>query len=247
MFMTGRNEWRQFETWPPSNLQKEKLYLHAEGKLDFIPDTSINQSFEEYISDPKKPVPYTEDITLGMTKEYMTDDQRFAAARPDVLVFQTEILNEDMVFAGPLKANLFVSTTGTDADWVVKIIDVYPNDAPDNQTTRKGMHMGGYQQMIRSEIIRGRYRNSYEKPEPFTPGKIETINLELQDILHCFKKGHRIMVQVQSSWFPLADINPQKYVENIFKANKEDFIKATQRIYHDKNNISSIEAGILKE
>jgi putative CocE/NonD family hydrolase len=191
-------------------------------------------------------VPYTEDIAFEMTKSYMTDDQRFAASRPDVLVYETDELDEDVTLAGPSVAHLEVSTTGSDADWVVKIIDVYPPDAPDNPTTRQGMKMADYQQMVRSEVIRGRFRNGYIKPAPFVPGKIEKVDLELQDILHCFKKGHRIMIQIQSTWFPLVDINPQKYTRNIFQAQKDDFIVATHRVFHQTGNETFVEVNILK-
>jgi uncharacterized protein len=247
MFMTGRNEWLKYDQWPPKNLNKRKLYLHDNEKLNFDIPKPGEVAFDEFVSDPKKPVPYTEDIYFAMTREYMTDDQRFAARRPDVLVYSTDELSNDIVFAGPLMAHLKVSTSAGDADWVVKLIDVYPEDAPDNPTTRRGMKMACYQQMVRSEVIRGRFRNSYEKPQPFTPGKVEEINLELLDVLHCFKKGHKIMVQVQSTWFPLVDLNPQKYVENINEATKEDFIKATHRVYHQSNNESWLEIGVLKE
>lgn len=243
MFLTGKNEWRKFDTWPPKSTESQRIFLCSNGVLDFEKHMTDTVAYNEFISDPQKPVPYIDVISFDAYKEYMTDDQRFAATRPDVLVYQTEILQEDLVLAGPLTAHLKVSTTGTDADWVVKVIDVYPADAPDNPTTRPGMKMGGYQQMVRSEVIRGRFRNSYEKPEPFKPGQIEKIDLELQDVLHCFKKGHRIMVQVQSSWFPLVDINPQKYVDNIFEADKEDFIKATHRLYLGD---SFLEVGVLK-
>jgi putative CocE/NonD family hydrolase len=246
MFMTGKNKWKRFDKWPPQNLDTKKLYLRANGKLAFDPIQSVKTSFDEFVSDPQKPVPYTEDIVFAMTKEYMTDDQRFASRRPDVLVYETEILSTDITFAGPLMAHLKVSTTGTDADWVVKLIDVYPEESSDNPNTRKGLKMGEYQQMVRSEVIRGRYRKSYVKPIPFEPGKIEEVNLELQDILHCFKKGHKIMVQIQSTWFPLVDLNPQKYVENIFEAKGEDFIKSTHRLYHQQGNESYLEVHVLK-
>ena len=223
-----------------------KNILNENGRLSFHPANSPKTSFDEFVSNPKKPVPYTEDIFFDMTKEYMTDDQRFASKRPDVLVYETEVLDSDIILAGSVIAHLNVSTTGSDADWIVKLIDVVPEDAPDNPTTRKGMRMGGYQQMIRSEIIRGRFRNSFEKPEAFTPGKIEEINLELQDVLHCFQKGHRIMVQIQSTWFPLADLNPQKYVDNIYQAKSEDFISATHKVFHDADHESYLEVGILK-
>ena len=247
MFMTGKNEWRRFDTWPPKNLKGEKLYLHANEILSFKPTQANESPFDEFISNPQKPVPYTEDIYFGMTKEYMTDDQRFAARRPDVLVYETHVLTSDITLAGPLMARLKVSTSESDADWVVKLIDVYPEDAPDNPATRRGMKMGEYQQMVRSEVIRGRYRKSYEKPTPFKPGKIEEVNLELQDVLHCFQKGHKIMVQIQSTWFPLVDLNPQKYVKNIFEAKKEDFLSAIHKIYHNPNNESFIDVNILTD
>jgi putative CocE/NonD family hydrolase len=246
MFMTGENKWVKYDTWPPKNIEDKNLFLKANGELGFTPENQTKTSFDEFVSDPQKPVPYTEDVFFGMTKEYMTDDQRFAARRPDVLVYQTPALSDDIILAGPLMARLEVSTTGSDADWVVKLIDVYPGDALDNTTTRRGIKMGEYQQMVRSEVIRGRYRKSYEKPVPFEPGKIEEINLELQDVLHCFKKGHRIMVQVQSTWFPLVDLNPQKFVPNIYEAKSTDFIKTTHRVYHQKGNESFLKVGILR-
>jgi uncharacterized protein len=247
MFMTGKNEWRKFDQWPPKNLETKKLYLHDKGILSFDPPQSSGSSNDEFISDPHRPVPYTEDIAFEMTREYMTDDQRFSARRSDVLVYETAVLDEDITLAGPSAAHLKVSTTGGDADWIIKLIDVYPPESPNNPSTRKGMEMGEYQQMIRSEVIRGRYRNSYENPVPFVPGKIEEINLELLDILHCFEKGHRIMIQIQSTWFPLVDINPQKYVNNIFEAKQDDFIKATHRVFHQPGNETYIEVGVLKQ
>jgi uncharacterized protein len=246
MFLTGKNEWRKFDHWPPKHLQNQKLYLHENKKLSFLPSVPDEKSYDEFVSDPENPVPYTEDTAFTMTKEYMTDDQRFASKRCDVLVYETEILNNEIIIAGPLKARLKLSTTGGDADWVVKLVDVYPEGIPDNPTTKKGIKMSGYQQMVRSEVIRGRYRKNYEKPSSFKAGKIEEISLELQDILHCFQKGHKIMIQIQSTWFPLVDINPQKYVDNIFKAEDEDFIIATHRVYHQPGKDSFIEISILK-
>jgi uncharacterized protein len=246
MFLTGKNEWKKFDKWPPANVEIKKLYLGKNGGLSFVSQLPDKSSFDEFISDPQKPVPYTEDITFGMTKEYMTDDQRFAARRPDVLSYKTDVLLEDITFAGPLIAHLQVSTSESDADWVVKLIDVYPDNASDNPSTRKEMKMGAYQQMIRSEVIRGRYRNSYVQPLPFEPNKIEPVIVELQDVLHCFKKGHKIMVQIQSSWFPLVDVNPQKYVDNIYEAGTEAFRKAIHRVYHQLDNESYLEIGILK-
>jgi len=245
MFETGTNKWRTFDTWPPENLEKKNLYFHANGKLSFDAPTQ-EELFNEFISDPNRPVPYSEAITTGMTKEYMTDDQRFAGRRPDVLMYQSKVLEDDITLAGNMMANLRVSTSETAADWVVKLIDVYPDDHADFEHNPKHIKMAGYQQMVRSEVIRGRYRNSHENPEPFVSNKITEVNYELQDVLHTFKKGHRIMIQVQSTWFPIVDRNPQKYVDNIFEANDEDFIKATHRVYTSKKSASHLQVSILK-
>ncbi len=244
VFETGANRWRQFDHWPPRGLVTKRLYLRAGGRLSFDPPAE-DEGHDEYVSDPAKPVPYTEAVSVRMTSEYMTDDQRFAARRPDVLGYQTEPLEEDLTLAGPLVADLRVSTSGTDADWVVKLIDVLPAGAKDPPGLPPGRHMGGYQMMVRSEVIRGRYRNSYERPEPFVPNEPARVPLHLLDVLHTFKKGHRVMVQVQSSWFPLVDRNPQTFVPNIFKAQEKDFVKATQRVYHSKKLATSIEVGVL--
>jgi uncharacterized protein len=247
MFMTGRNSWQKYSEWPPRNIEKRSLYFHEKGQLLFDAPSEKEIPFDEYLSDPSRPVPYTEATSFGMTREYMTDDQRFASKRADVLSYQTSILEDDLILAGPLKAMLKVSTTGSDADWIVKLIDVYPDTAQNNPHTRSGISMAGYQQMVRSEVIRGRYRKGYSTPMPFIPGKLTEVDLDLQDVLHCFKKGHRLMVQIQSTWFPLVDLNPQKYVKNIFEARPEDFIKANERVYHQPANSSCIELGCLKE
>src|SRR5262249_42334013 len=245
MFETGANQGRKFEVWPPQGLAKVKLFLHSGGKLSFDPPAGGN-AFEEYVSDPKKPVPYTEAFSLGMTREYMTDDQRFASKRPDVAVFQTDVLKDDMTLAGKIIADLTVSTTGTDSDFVVKIIDVFPEAAPGFGPGTNPPPMAGYQMMVRSEVIRGRFRNNYSKPEPFKPNEPTSVRLVLQDVLHTFPKGHRVMVQVCSTWFPLVDRNPQTFVENIFRAEEKDFVRATQRIYCSPQLPTSIEVGVLK-
>lgn len=244
MFETGQNLWHQFDTWPPQGVESVKFYLRSDGSLSRT-EPIDDESFSEFISDPANPVPSHEDITTGMPRSYMTADQRFASRRPDVLVYQTDVLEEDVTLAGPLLAMLQVSTDQGDADWVVKLIDVYPDNhqAYPHQPDKK---MGGYQQMVRSESIRGRFRNSYEKPEPFKSNEVETVDFPLQDVLHTFKKGHRIMIQVQSTWFPIIDRNPQKYVDNIFEATEEDFVKATHRVFHQEGAASYIEVGILK-
>jgi putative CocE/NonD family hydrolase len=175
----------------------------------------------------------------------MVEDQRFAAARPDVLVYETQPLTADVTLAGPLEPRLFVSTTGTDSDWVVKLIDVYPNTFPDPDLNPAGVRMGGYQQLVRGELMRGRYRHSYEKPEPFTPGKVDKVDYTMPDVNHSFRRGHRIMIQVQSSWFPLIDRNPQNFVD-IYNAKAADFQKATQRVYRSRTAPSSVQVRVLQ-
>ena len=245
VFETGANRWRQFDHWPPRGLEAKNLYLHENGSLSFAPPKAAEERFDEYVSDPDKPAPFAQDIATGMTRNYMTDDQRFAARRPDVLAYQTDVLEEELTLAGPIEAELWVSTSGTASDWVVKLIDVFPGSAPDNDETPRGMRMGGYQMMVRSEVIRGRFRNSYERPEPFVAGKITRVALKLQDVFHTFKRGHRVMVQIQSTWFPLVDRNPQKYIPNIFKASEDDFIKATQRIYRSADHATRLRVGVM--
>ena len=191
------------------------------------------EGHDEYQSDPSRPVPYEDKITIRKSAEYMTADQRFAGRRPDVLVFTTDVLEEGVTIAGPIEADLFVSTTGTDSDFVVKVIDVYPNDYPDPIPNPTGVKMGGYQQLVRGDVMRGRFRNSFEKPEAFTPGQPAPVKFDLPDVYHTFRRGHRIMVQVQSSWFPLVDRNPQTFVE-IARAREFDYQKATQRIYRTR-------------
>lgn len=244
IFITGSNEWRSFETWPPKNVFEKSLYFQQSGAISFNPPDA-KESFDEYVSDPMKPVPYAEAIHIHRTAEYMTDDQRFASRRPDVMVYQTDILTEDITLTGPLTADLFVSTTGTDADYIVKLIDVYPSEAKADLSVDIKIPLGGYQMLVRGEVLRGRYRNSFEKPEAFIPDKITEVKYSIPDIAHTFKKGHRIMVQVQNSWFPLVDRNPQKFVD-IYKCSESDFQKATQRIYHDADNPSCVKITVLK-
>ncbi len=240
MFDTGKHEWQKFDTWPPENTRKESYGMGRNQALSRV--MTMEYSYQEFVSDPKKPVPYSEDIKVVFTpRKYMTDDQRFAARRPDVLVFETQVLDEDMTLAGDILAKLKVSTTGTDADWVVKVIDVFPPDAEDDEETQEYLKMSNYHMMVRSEVMRGRFRNSFEKPEPFVPGEVTDVHVKLQDVFHTFKKGHKIQVQVQSTWFPLIDLNPQTFVDNIFYAKEEDFQKQTHRVY----NASSIEFTVL--
>jgi putative CocE/NonD family hydrolase len=245
IFETGTNVWRRFDTWPPAAATPRRLYFHGGGRLSADAPAASSDAFDEYLADPSKPVPYIPGIALRMTREHMTDDQRFASMRPDVLTYETDALGEDLTIAGPISVELHVSTTGTDSDWVVKLIDVYPNDYPNPDPNPAGVQMGGYQQLVRGEPFRGKFRNSYETPEPFTPGKVERVRFTMPDASHTFRRGHRIMVQVQSSWFPLVDRNPQKFVD-IGRARPEDFQKATQRVYRSPANPSSVQLLVIR-
>ncbi len=242
-FETGVNQWKNYTGWPPKNALEKNLYLLDGGKLSFTAPGE-KESYKEFISDPADPVPFINEIDMDMKREYMTADQRFATRRPDVLSWQTDVLTGNITIAGNIWANLQVSVTGTDADWVVKVLDVYPDSTKNNKWTGKDVTMPGYQQMVRSEAMRGKFRNSFETPEPFVPGKITPVNFELQDVLHTFQKGHRIMVQVQSSWFPLIDRNPQKFTD-IMKAGDTDFQKATHRVYTSKGHPSFLKLRVL--
>jgi len=251
IFFSGENQWHNLNQWPPANISNQPIYFQPNGNLSWNKPT-VSKSASEYISDPAHPVPYTEDVHFDRTAAYMDDDQRFASRRTDVLTFQTDILSEDLTLAGPVIADLAVSITGTDADFVVKIIDVFPDDfSYPNSAAQQGRAgggsypMGGYQMLVRGEIMRGKFRNSFETPTPFTPNKIEKVKFDLPDVAHTFKKGHRLMIQIQSSWFPLADRNPQKFV-NIYEADITDFQKAVIKIYHDAANSSNIVLPIMK-
>jgi len=244
VFETGSNQWRRYDAWPPSQARAKSLYFHAGGKLSFDPPAE-ETAFDEYVSDPAKPVPYINQTSINMTREHMVEDQRFAAARPDVLVYETEPLTQSVTLAGPLEPRLFVSTTGTDSDFVVKLVDVYPDNFPDPDPNPAGIKMGGYQQLVRGELMRGRFRHSYEKPEPFSPGKMDTVDYTMPDVNHTFRRGHRIMVQVQSSWFPLADRNPQRFVD-IYNAKADDFQKATQHVFRSHSAPSGVKVELLE-
>ncbi len=257
IFFTGENNWKKLAQWPPQNVEYKSLYLRGDGKLSFeklVPKLKAGSGknsmpyFSEYTSDPARPVPYTEDVHDERTREYMTDDQRFASRRPDVLTFETPVLDDDLSLAGPVMAELVTSISTTDADFVVKVIDVFPDDFGYDASIKgsgSDYPMGGYQMLVRAEIMRGKYRNSFEKPEPFIPNKVTTVNYELPDVAHTFKKGHRLMIQIQSTWFPLADRNPQKFM-NIYTANDSDFQKANIRIYHDGNNQTKFILPVMK-
>ncbi|MBE9462495.1 CocE/NonD family hydrolase [Dyadobacter sp. UP-52] len=245
IFETGSNEWKKYDQWPPKNTVEKKLFLHPNGKLSFDAPTTKTAAFDEYVSDPSKPVPYTSEIRIIRGSDYMYEDQRFAATRPDVLVYESDVLKEDVTISGNVFANLFVSTTGTDADFIVKLIDVYPGDAPNNSPVNPNMKMGGFQLLIRGEVMRAKFRNSFSKPEAMVPNKIEHVKFDMQDAAHSFKKGHKIMIQVQSSWFPLVDRNPQKFV-NIYKASEADFQSAKHRIYTSGTNASYVGVRVME-
>ncbi|MDX2481873.1 MAG: CocE/NonD family hydrolase [Desulfuromusa sp.] len=238
VFETGANRWRQFDQWPPTSTEKTNLYFHGSSNLQFNTPPEESDGYDSYVSDPDKPVPHTRDNSKWINNTFYAEDQRFASRRPDVLVFETDILAEDVTLAGTLQANLFVSTTGTDSDWVVKVIDVYPDDLEEKSAQ---------QTLVRAEVFRGRFRESYKTPKPFKPNEVTKISFELWDVLHTFKRGHRIMIHVQSTWFPFIDRNPQTYVPNIFEANEDDFIKVTNRVYRSKRFPSHIEVGVLKQ
>ena len=255
VFETGTNVWRQYNAWPPAQAVPRTLYLHDGDKLSFDPPAENEGAGEdEYLSDPMHPVPFINYTATAVPQRYMTDDQRFAAERPDVLTYQTAPLEEDVTLVGPVSPRLKVASTGTDSDFVVKLIDVYPDDYPDNQPVdaskrilgAPAVRMGGYQQLVRGEPMRAKFRNSWEKPEPLEPGKIAAVNFSMPDINHTFRKGHRIMVQIQSSWFPLVDRNPQTFTD-IPNSRPEDFKKATEQVFHRKNAASGVEVRVLPQ
>jgi putative CocE/NonD family hydrolase len=239
VFETGTNQWRQYDNWPPKKTRPRSLYLHAGGKLgDKAPEDTGEQAFDEYVSDPAHPVPFLEDIVTRMTGDYMIQDQRFASRRPDVLVYETEVLTEDVTIVGPIQARLHVSTSGTDSDWIIKLIDVYPDDYPGNGTGSQPL--GGCQQLVRGDVMRGRFRNSLSSPEPFVPDRASAVDFRLNDVAHTFRPGHKMMIQIQSTWFPLVDRNPQKFVD-IYNAADADFQKATQRVYRSRDRATHLE------
>ena len=244
VFETGTHQWRRFDAWPPKQVVARTLYFQAAGGLAFGPPGEGVDAYDEYVSDPAKPVPFTMEVTTDYPRSYPVHDQRFAASRPDVLVYEAAPLEEDLTFAGPLKVTLHVSTTGTDADWVVKLIDVYAGDFPDPNPNPAHIRMGGYQQLVRGDVFRGKFRNSFETPEAFVPGQKTKLEFTMPDILHTFRRGHRVMVQVQSSWFPLVDRNPQTFV-SIPTARPGDFRKATHRVYHAASAASSLQVNVL--
>lgn len=249
IFFTGENKWKSLAAWPPKEMTPTPIYFNDNASLSFNKSNSQNSS-TSYVSDPSKPVPFTEDVLDGRTREYMTDDQRFASRRPDVITFKTTVLENDLTLAGTVIADLKVAISTTDADFVIKVIDVFPDgfvyDTLVYTSDKENEYlMDGYEMLVRGEIMRGRYRNSFEKPEAFEPNKMTTVKFELPDIAHTFKKGHRLMIQVQSTWFPLADRNPQQFVD-IYHCEDKDFIKSEIKLFHDATNASNIILPILK-
>ncbi len=249
VFTTGSNKWLSFNTWPPENIEPTSYYLNKENTISGMSPDNSGEAFDAYLSDPNHPVPYTQvfhPTRLFYNKEYMVEDQRFASARPDVLTFQSEILKDTSTAMGPVSANLFISSTSSDYDIVVKIIDVYPDTIKKDYPKEASVETAGYQQLVRTEIFRAKYRNSYEFPEAIVPDKVQNIQIKLNDIAHSFLPGHRIMVQIQSSMFPLYDRNPQVFM-NIYEAGKEDYQSATIKIYRSKDYSSSVKMGMLRE
>ena len=248
-FETGSNVWKKYDSWPPKGAVAKTLYFQPHNGLAFTAPTEAS-SKDEYVSDPAHPVPFTPYVTgPDVPQRYMDDDQRFATTRGDVLVYESEPLTEDITVVGPVKPMLKIASTGTDADFDVKLIDVFPEDYPQpdeaaSSRRRSEVFLQGYQMMVRGEPFRAKFRNSWETPEPLTPGKVTAVNFTMQDVNHTFLKGHRIMIQVQSSWFPLTDRNPQVFMD-IAKAKPEDFKKATETIFHQADAASGIELIVL--
>ena len=252
VFETGTNVWRRYDEWPPKAAAPKMLYLRSGGKLSFDPPTET-ASKDEYQSDPNHPVPFVGYPTDTVPQRYMVDDQRFASYRPDVETYETEPLSEDLTIAGPITAHLKIASTGTDSDFDVKLIDVYPDDYPNTDSAATGnkriteappLQMGGYEQLLRGEPFRAKFRNSWEKPEPLIPGKMAAVDFAMPDLYHTFRRGHRIMVQVQSSWFPLTDRNPQTFTDVPF-AKPEDFHLATEVIFHQRDAASGVEVLVM--
>jgi len=253
VFETGANVWHSLEAWPPKAAAAKTLYFHAGGKLSFDPPTEAAGS-DSYVSDPAHPVPFVGYTADGVPQRYMVDDQRFASYRPDVLVYESDVLTQDVTIAGPISPRLKIASTGTDSDFDVKLIDVYPEDYPDPDEAHAGkrvtdappVHMGGYQELLRGEPMRAKFRNSWEKPEPLVQGKLTEVDFTMPDLYHTFRAGHRIMVQVQSSWFPLTDRNPQTFTDIPF-AKPEQFVKATEQVFHQKDAASGVEVLVLPQ
>ncbi|MFQ5739745.1 MAG: CocE/NonD family hydrolase [Acidobacteriota bacterium] len=246
VFDTGVRQWRFLQAWPPEVVESKSLYLRAGGKLAFAPPAPEDAGCDEYVSDPSHPVPYTSEITHWYNPSFMLQDQRFAERRPDVLTYESEALTGTVTLAGPIRAQLYVSTSGTDSDWVVKLIDVFPDDTPDPTPNPRQVKLGGYEMLVRGDVLRGKFRNSLIDPEPFVSNHVTPVEFELQDVFHSFEKGHRIMVQIQSTWFPMIDLNPQRF-EDVYQAQAKDFQKATQHVCHTPEQASHLTFNVMKE
>ena len=245
VFETGTDEWREMASWPPSNTVNRTVWLQGSGSLAFQPPETGETAFDEYVTDPNRPVPFTSRISIGMPREYMVEDQRFASRRPDVMVYRTAPLEEDLTVAGPITIDLHVSTTGTDGDWVVKLIDVYTGDHPDPENAPgDAPRLGSYQQLVRGEPLRAKFRNGLDHPEPMLPGQVCRLQWTLPDVYHTFRSGHRLMIQIQGTWFPLLDRNPQVFCD-IYRAKPGDYKVATQRVYRDRTHASSIVLPVI--
>jgi putative CocE/NonD family hydrolase len=244
IFETGTNEWHAYPSWPPPGTKPQALFFRENGRLGSEAPSSSDGD-DGYVSDPRKPVPYRARSADRMDAEYMTEDQRFAARRPDVLVYATGDLDADVTLAGPIEATLWVATTGTDADFVVKLVDVWPQDTPDPDPNPTSVHLGGYQELVRAEVMRGKFRSSFERPEAFKPNEPTLVHFALSDVAHTFRSGHRLMVQVQSSWFPLVDRNPQTFVD-IGRATEVDFRPATHRVFRTKDRPSGLKVTVQR-
>lgn len=245
IFLTGANKWLKFEQWPPQEMQMHSLYFTKSNKLINNPTSDTLNTYIEYTSDPSKPIPFQEGIITERTREYMIADQRFIANRPDVVVFETEELKEDLTIVGPIQVNLNVSMSGTDADFIAKIIDVYPDTTIITSAISDKVTMQGYQMLVRGEVLRGRFRNSFSIPEPFKPNTVTPVTINLPDVAHTFKKGHKLMVQIQNTWFPLVDRNTNQYMD-IWQADETDFVKNTLHIYTSQKYPSNIRFGTLQ-
>jgi len=244
VFETGANRWHFLDTWPPRGTAPTPVYLLAGGTLGLTPPTDQADAFDEYASDPARPVPYTAEYRHWYNAGFMVEDQRFAARRPDVLVYQTETLHADLTVAGPIEVDFVVSTSGTDCDWIVKVIDVYP-DSGDGGTPAGRAKLGNYQMLVRGDVLRGKFRNSMSDPEPSTPGAPTPRRFRRNDVYHTFRTGHRLMIQVQSTWFPMIDRNPGRFMD-IWQAQDTDFQATTQRVYRSAAEPSRVVLPVLR-
>ena len=251
VYNTGANVWKRLDSWPPDGLGEMRLYIDAGRRVVFAPPAGKGELFDEYTNDPASPVPYSNAVGRWYSRGFMVEDQRFVTGRNDVLSYTSAALDKDLTIAGPIQVNLEVSTSGTDADWIVKVIDVFPGPAARNgrsEATKAGSNNGdlqGYQMLLRGDVMRGKFRKTLEKPEPMEPGTPTTVRFDMLDVFHTFKAGHRIMIQVQSSWFPMIDRNPGKFLD-IFRAKASDYQKTRQRVYRSASRSSYLTVMVWK-